>query len=238
MNYSDTTNLNGIIQEEERLTGLGYAGISGVTEKLKEFTSLNNIASHQIWHIIFTANGNWQFDDANQTDLPSSTCDIVSGTSKYPLPDDALTVKRIEIKDANEVWFTLQPITLEEISVKGEFLTDSGTPRFYTLINGTIELFPTPNYDSTAGFHPFFDRDCVEFATTDTDTAPGFASPYHSVIAVKGALAWIKVHFPTSGQIPLLQQDEIKLETDIKKFYGLRFKDKKPRVGRAYSSYR
>lgn len=238
MVYSDATNLVGIIQEEERLTGLGYAAITGNATNLKEFTSLNNIESHKIWHTIFTSNGNWQYDDSNKTDLPSGATSLVSGTATYALPTDALTIKRIEVKDANDEWSVLQPITLEEIGAKGEFLTTQGTPRFYRLVNSMIEVFPTPNYNSSGGIKPYFDRDCVEFATTDTTKTPGFASPYHSIIAYGGAMAWLKTHIPASPQLQWLAKDYEVLKMNIKEFYGKRFKDKKSRVGRIYSTYK
>jgi len=241
MQYSDTSGLSGIIQEEERLTGLGYTGISSSTNNLKEFTSLNNIESSKIWHLIFTSNGNWTYDDGNQSDLPFGATDLVSGTSKYALPEGALVVKRIEIKDANGTWFRLDPITLEEIGTKGNFLTDSGTSNYYTLTGNTIELFPAPNYNSTGGLKVFFERESVAFTTSDTTETPGFASPYHSIIAIGGALAWLKTKLNSQfavQQINILTQDYLKMEKAIKEYYGLRFKDKKPRVGRAYSTYR
>lgn len=238
MVYSDTTNLSGIIQEEERLTNLGYALISGVAQTLKEFTSLNNIACHKIWHTIFTSNGNWQYDDANKTDLPSGVANLVSGTATYAMPSDALTIKRIEIKDASGIWFKLMPITLEEIESKGEFMKDAGIPEYYRLVGSTIELFPTPNYASTGGLKVFFDRDSVDFATTDTTKTPGFASPYHELVPVKASLAWFTAKEPTSAVIPLLLQEEARLEKGLKEFYGMRFKDKKAVVGRAYSTYK
>lgn len=238
MQYSDTTNYTGIIQEEERLVGLGYAGISGVTANLKEFTSLNNIFNSEIWHLIFTSNGNWQYDDSNKTDLPSATTDLVSGTAKYALPTEALTVKRIEVKDQNGEWTRLTPMSLEEVGTIGEYLTDAGVPRFYRLIGNTVEVYPTPNYNSTGGFKPFFDRSNADFATTDTTKTPGFAAPYHRLLPIKTALAWLKVHTPQSAQIPLLLQDEAKCEKELKEFYGKRFKDKQPKVGRVYQSFK
>lgn len=238
MVYSDINNLNGIIQEEERLTGLGYALISGVTEKLKEFTSLNNIANNQIWHLIHEATGNWQYDDSNKTDLPSATTNIVSGTATYVIPDDALTINRIEIKDSAGTWFKLKPVTLEEIPTEGEFMTDSGVPRYYRAVDNVVTFYPSPNYDSTNGLKVFYDRGCVDFTTSDTTTKAGFASPYHSLLPIKASLMWLKASNPTSPKIPMLLQDEAKLEKALVEFYGKRFKDKKPRVGRIYSSFK
>lgn len=241
MVFSDTTNYTGIIQECERLTGLGYGAISGATAKLKEFTSLANIESNKIWHTIFTSNGNWQYDDSNKTDLPFGATDIVSGTSAYALPSEALTIKRIELKDSNGDWFRLSPITLEEVDTIGEFQTDAGTPKFYRLVNGTAVVYPTPNYNSTGGFKVSFDRASVDFATTDTTKTPGFASPYHSILPTGMTIAWLKTKINSQfavQQINILTQDYLKLEKNLKEFYGKRFKDKIPMVGRAYQSYK
>lgn len=238
MEYSNTTSLGGIIQEEERLTGLGYALISGVTEKLKEFTSLNNIANNQIWHLIHEATGNWQYDDSNKTDLPSATTNIVSGTATYVIPDDALTINRIEIKDSSDNWYRLKPITLEEIRTEGDFLTDIGIPRYYRAVDRVVTFYPSPDYASTNGLKVFYDRGCVDFTTSDTTTKAGFASPYHSLLPVKASLMWLKASNPTSPKIPMLVQDEAKLEKALVEFYGKRFKDKKPRVGRLNYSFK
>lgn len=238
MVYNDITNLNGIIQEEERLTGLGYGSISGDAEKLKEFTSLNNIGNKQIWHLIHESSGNWQYDDANNTDLPPATTNIVSGTATYVIPEDALTINRIEIKDSAGTWFKLKPITLEEIPTEGEFMTDSGTPRYYRALDNVITVYPSPNYDSTDGLKVFYDRGCVDFTTSDTTTKAGFASPYQFLLPIKVSLMWLKASNPTSPKIPMLVQDEARLEKALVEFYGKRFKDKKPRVGRLNYSFK
>jgi len=238
MKYSDTTNLNGIIQEEERLTGLGYAGISGSTNNLKEFTSLNNIESSKVWHTIHSATGNWQYDDSNQDDLPIATTNVNDSQNTYALPSESLTIQRIEIKDNAGNWYKLEPIELQQIQSEGEFYDVDGHPVYYRTIGKTIELYPASNYDSTNGLKVFYDRAEVSFVTTDTTGTPGFASPYHSIIAVGGALAWLKTKAPTSPKIPILINDYKLLEIQIKQFYSARFKDKKPRVGRAYSNYK
>jgi len=238
MKYSDTTSLSGIIQEEERLTGLGYAAISGNTTLLKEFTSLNNIEGNKVLHLIHSSTGNWIYDDSNHDDLPTATSDLVENTSVYAIPSDALTIKRIEVKDSAGNWYKLQPISLEQINSEGEFFSVSGRPIYFRLINDTLEVYPATNYNSSNGLRVFYDRAGVDFLTTDTTKTPGFASLYHTVIPIGASLAWLKVKIPNSPQIPLLEKDYQKLELNIKQFYGQRFKDKKSRVGRAYKSYK
>jgi hypothetical protein len=185
------------------------------------------------------ANGSWQYDDGNYTDLPSATADLVSGTRKYALPSDALTIQRIEAKDISGLWTILTPFTKENVRGQAldEFLKDDGPLMHYRLVNGVIELYPASNYASTDGLKVYFDRDSVDFDYDDTTATPGFASPYHEILPIKASIEWLKVKQPQSPTLPILMQDDLKLENSIREFYGRRFKDKKPRIGRARVSW-
>jgi len=240
MVFSDTTNLSGIIQNIEVMTDLGSTYISGDTTRLKEFTNLVNRVQHRVWHTIFASNGNWQYDDGNYTTMPSSTTDVVSGTAQYSLPTDALTVKRVEIKDNAGNWIVLAPITIEELGgvAVDEYMDTDGIPQSYRLVDNIIELFPATNYASTAGLKVYFDRDSVDFEYDATSTTPGFASPYHEMLPIGATIEYLKVKQPTSPTLPALMQDYLKLEQSIKQFYGKRFKDFKPRIGRLAQSYK
>jgi len=239
MVYSDTTNKSGILQLVEYKTDLGDAYITGDATRLKQFTSIANNENHKIWHTIFTSNGNWSYDDGNYTDLPQAASDLVSGTSKYALPPTALTVKGINCLDAAGNWYALSPITDKIINNEvDEFMKEDSQPMYYRLINGTAEVYPASNYNATGGIKVLFDRDSVDFATSDTTKTPGFASPYHEILPIGIAIEWLKIKQPQSPTLPILIQDYLKMELAIKKFYSMRFKDLKPRISRAYQSYR
>lgn len=239
MVFNDTTNKDGILQVYERKTDLGYATVTGDTTLLAEATSIANEKNHEVWHNIFMSTGNWQYDDNNNLDLPISTSNLVSGTDSYALPSDALTVQRVECKDENDQWYTLTPITKEEIgSGLDEFMDTDGQPKYYSLINGVVQIYPASNYASTNGLKIYFDRDSVDFATDDTTKTPGFASPYHEILPIMMAIEWYKVKQPASNTLAILVQDQLKLEKAIKEFYGKRFKNFKPKVGRVLRSYK
>lgn len=240
MKYSDTINLSGIIQLYEKLTDVGYAYISGDTERLKEATALANNKSSLIWHTIHNITGNWKYDDSNYDDLPFATTDLVLGQRRYALPSDALTVQRVEIKDESDDWYQLRPITKEQIKGEGidDFLDDNGRPMYYSLVNGIIELYAPTDYDQDDSLKVYYDRGSVEFETSDTTATPGFASPYHEILPIMMAIDWYNVKQPTSPTLPRLEQQYLILERNIKEFYGKRFKDYKPKIGRARVSYR
>ncbi len=239
MKYSDVANLSGIIQNIERLTDLGQGYISGDATRLKEMTSIINNVNHRVWHLIFMSTGNWQYDDGNNTDLPQATTDIVSGQAKYSLPETALTIQRVEAKDSSGLWALLTPITTNIIGQAiDEFMKTDGSLLYYRLLNNTIELFPAPNYNSTGGLKIYFDRDSVDFSSSDTTKTPGFASPYHEILPIYASIEWLKVKQPQSPTLGLLLQDAARLEKSIKEFYGRRFKSKLPRISRMTQSYK
>jgi len=240
MVYSSTTDKNGILQIVEFKTDLGDAYITGDATRLKQFTSFVNNENHKVWHTIFMSNGNWQYDDGNYTDLPQAVTDLVSGTALYAIPSTALTIQRVECKDASGQFYQLTPITteiLEGIAID-EFMDADSQPMYYRLINGSAEIFPASNYASTGGLKVYFDRDSVDFATSDTTKTPGFASPYHEILPLGVAIEWLKIKQPQSPTLPQLQADYLKMEDAIKKFYGKRFKDFKPKISRQYQSYK
>ena len=239
MVYNDTTNLSGILQNIEFATDLGTAYITGDTTRLKQFTALVNNENHKVWHTIFMSNGNWSYDDGNYTDLPQATTDLVSGTSKYAIPETALTVKGINCLDSAGNWYALMPITDKLIGNEvDEFMDADSQPMYYRMINGTAEIYPASNYNATNGIKVLFDRDSVDFATSDTTKKPGFASPYHEILPIGVSIEWLKIKQPQSPTLPQLQADYLKMEKAIKDFYGKRFKDFTPRIGRAYQSYK
>lgn len=231
MTYNDTTNLQGLVQYMEKLTSLGYGTISGDATLLKEFTTYANDVVSDIWAIIFSATGTWRWDDSNQSDLPQGVTNLVSGTYRYALPSTALTVERVEIKDANGNWIRLNPITKEKgVAALGELETQNGTPRGYFLTGDTIEILPVPNYSSTGGLKVFFTRDAVDFVYNDTTKTPGFASPFHTAVAIGSAIIWLQINQPNSLTLPNLIKNYDKQTTQLEEFYSERFKDNNPVV--------
>lgn len=206
---------------------------------LKQFTRHINTCSSKVWSWIFESYGGWIYDDGNETDLPQGATDLASGTSKYALPSEALTVNRIEVMDSAGNYVKLTPITQEMIaSGIDEFQSTDGTPQGYRLIGNTVELFPAPSYNSTGGLKVYFDREAVAFASTDTTKAPGFASPYHNALAVGASLEWMKIKQPDHATIVHLKEDWARYERDIRQFYTERWKDYKPRMKRAKVNWR
>lgn len=229
MQFSDTTNNQGLIQYAEKKTGLGFAEISGENDRLKEFTLYANNAMSRIWSAIFSVSETWQYDDANQTDLPQATTNLISGQSTYALPTAALTIKRLEIKDESGNFKLIHPISLKEIPhAVDEFYEDDAEPVYYRLVDRTIEIFPAANYNASAGIKIYFDRSSVSFDYTDTTQTPGFASEFHYLVGLWMSYEWKSINLPSESALD--KKDFLEGLEDLKLWVKRRLKAKQPRL--------
>lgn len=231
MQFSDTTDKLGIIQACERYCNLSDAGISGDATLLKEFTAHVNKTMRELWHSIFMAYGGWQYDDSNQTDLPSATTGLTADQATYALPSGALTVRGIEVLNESSTWTRIQPITEEKIrqyQAEGEFHDTSAQPLYYRLVGDTIKLFPAPNYTQASSLKVFYDRGSVAFADTDTTKTPGFAGEYHDAVPIGASLEYLRYKRPESAQRVLLDTEYLKYKQMIIDFYTKRFQQMFP----------
>jgi hypothetical protein len=231
--FSDTTNKNGIIQLVEFNAGLGDGGISGNSTLLKQVTALVNIASSEVWHLLFRSNQGWKYDDSNNTDLPQATQTLQAGVSKYSLPTGVMGVDRIEIMDNTGNYRRVTAITQDTLGNRGidEFYKTDGFPRYYRLIGSSIELFPAPataNVTTVAGLKVYFDRGSSTFVSTDTTKTPGFASEYHDLIPTKTSVKVLQILKPDSSSLISLKGDEARREGQVSEYEQLKFKDRKP----------
>ena len=151
LQFSNTTTKIGIIQSCEDRCSLGDTGISGNATLLKKFTGHINDANNNIWHTIFMSYGGWQYDDGNQTDLPSASDTLTADQVSYAMPSNAITIRGVEFKDESGIWTALRPLTEELIrsrSAMGDFYTTSGIPEYYQLVGDTVRVYPAANFNS------------------------------------------------------------------------------------------
>lgn len=235
-----TTEKNGILQACERQTRLGDATITGTASYLAEFTNYCNEVSRELWTIIFRVYGGWQYDDSNQTDLPSASAILTSGQTTYAIPDGSLTVRGIEVKDASGNWHALSPITEEQIrngfetgntsgqlssgtnGAIGAFLTTAGTPLYFQLVGNTAKIFPAANWTQASSFKVFYDRGSVSFLTTDITPGtkqPGFASEFHDLIPLGASCIWYESNSPEDLTYQSLRGRFERKKIELENFY-------------------
>lgn len=206
MQFSDTTNKNGIIQECEFWTGQNDGTISGSDTLLKQFANRVNRAYDYVLPLVFSAGDTLRFDDTNHTDFPIATFDIVNGQGAYNLTSDEDGNSILNIIDVQ----ILQSATatqyekLDRILINTDDARDvlaqnsnnTGVPCAFLENNGTIFFDLTPNYTATDGCKVFFERMPDYFAYSDTTQTPGIPALFHPLLALYASYDWLLVNKP------------------------------------------
>lgn len=233
MDFSDTTNKDGIIQTCELLLDLGDAGISGNSTLLKQFTNLiNNDAYDEVIAEILKNEGTWNWDDyaEGNSRLPTATQTMTADVGNYALPNGAsnsglgssdassfLRLIKVQVKDSAGYFQTVNPIdeSSAEQPLETVFAT-SGFPKFYDQIGTSIILYPSPASASvtlTNGLKITFQRDKVEFTTADTTKNPGFPAIYHMLLPLIASETW--AYIKNMKQAPFLTQKKLKFMANL-----------------------
>lgn len=203
---------------------------------------MNNTIS-EIWTWIFQSYGGWTYDDSNQTDLPESTTNLINGQATYALASNMLTVNRVEVTDSAANVVRLVPIPQEQVegvglANLGPLLNGGGSPQYYRLTDGIIQLFPTPSENVTDGLCVYFERDSVQFVSTDTTKSPGFASPFHRLASVGASIRWYKAKQPKSATLQELKDEFAKGEDEVRQYYTQRWRDYRPKMATPWHDWR
>jgi len=207
---------------------------------------INNAYERIVGKIITeTAGSNWSFGDSNFTAVPAGTADLVNSQQPYQLmgtgvaagtgiaPPGAaaqpvLTVFRVEIMDENGDYYQIKPIRIDEIEDgQTQFCETDGRPLYYELREDFIHLYPAPDngvsVTLTSGLKIFFQRTADVFTSAEVTTGtkcPGFASPWHDVLAYMAAY-----EYAITNELPninILRLETDKKEKELIKFYARR----------------
>lgn len=190
--------------------------------------NINNRLDEVVSYIM-QADGQWQFDDNNYTDLPVGTTDLVNGQDNYEIAaSNFLDILRVEMKQSNGTSLWLDPIDYNDLrgTAMTEFQKTNGIPQYYDKVGNSLVLYPTPNYNYTAGLKVYFKRNAKQFTVSDTTAEPGFARQFHRLLSIGASIDYC---IPNN-----LEKKMIKLKTEYQEmlaglmaFYAMRSKDKK-----------
>lgn len=241
MQFNDTTNDSGLIQEAEFLTNLGTTGISGNAQRLQDFTRLINSRYQQVVVMILKAQNSWDYDDINHTDFPILTTSLVDAQQDYSLPasEKILKLKRVEITYDGTNWYKAEPLDIGTIgeatgttSISANF---SKLSPFYDIQYNSIFLYPIPDAAVANGLKLWVTREVDEFVNTDTTQEPGIDEPFHRMLAIGAAMDWaIAKGLGVKNDLMALYQD---YERRLGDYYGAKQTDKDMRFSPGYINY-
>ena len=208
MQFYDGTNKNGLCQKVDRLcdsTDTSYPRL--------DKTSEINQSYEKVVSWIINADGTWQFDDSNKTDLPRATFNLTEGQEPYTFASDYLQIEHMDVrKSATDPWIRLIPLDRQELgdlTTEEYFGVDSsgnpskGIPTHFDMItDDSFRLYPAPaaaDMTLASGARVTFKRSPTAFtatsATTDDSTVPGFVASFHEILAYMASIPYcIKYH--------------------------------------------
>lgn len=192
------------------------------TYHINDITRHVNAALEEIIGMILNADGNWEWDDTNQTDLPEGLGTLVAAQQDYTFSSEYLGIKQVKVLDNDGDWSIVKPLdqfrdNFDGIAIE-EYFTATGFPEYYDIIGDTIRLYPAPSATDVtlaSGLKVHFQRTADLFTTSDTTQEPGIPSPYHILLCYMAALpycinrnkdvvAWLEKQI-TEGKAALLK---------------------------------
>jgi len=191
---------------------------------------------------IINADGTWQFDDTNYTDLPEGTGNLVSGQISYSFASEYLDILEIMILTTGGIYQRITPFDADEVGMSFEeyfniifdgltYSAPTGFPYYYDKVGDTIRLSHSPtsaNTTLTKGIKVRFKRTASIFTSAEVTTGtkvPGIASPFHQLLAYMSALPYAISYKP--NRVPLFEKKIDEMTKDMIKYYSKREKDKR-----------
>jgi len=203
--FSDTTNYDGLIQFVERTLGFPRGYISGNTDRLKEWTAELNLALDKVMSAIFSADGRYQFDDGNHTTYPILTGNLVDGQRDYSFTEDAdanlvLKILRVFVRTSTTTpYYEIFPVDVQSdrediITNLADGMNTKGRPDRYDLTATGIFLDPIPSANVTAGLKVYVSREGSYFTTADTTKKPGYYGLYHEYLILDACYRYARAN--------------------------------------------
>jgi len=219
--YNTTNQENSLVHE---CWNLCDADITSMP--LATVTRRFNLGLEELVGEIINADGTWQFDDTNNTNLPIGTQTLIASQSAYSFNDKFLQIERVKIKDVNGDWQILHPIDeldLGDIAIE-EYFTATGLPTHYDKVgDDTIKLYPAPTAATctlVSGLKIHFKRTAHLFAVDDTDATPGLPSTHHKILCYMAAIPYCMSY--KQNRVALYEKKVDEMKKTLHKFYDHR----------------
>jgi len=208
MNFSDTSNDTGVVQDIHFL-----CESDATSYPLKDIARNVNRWVYRAVILRIKHNKDWKYDDTNHTTLPTSTAPLVDAQQDYSLPDNLITLERIEVMDSNGDYQLLKKINKVDIqSAIDEYCETDGMPVKYYIEGNSIQLFPAPataDVTITKGLKLHYSRDIDAIAYDDTTQELAIPEPFHRIGTYGASYDYLIVNGPEERASSVRQELEL-----------------------------
>lgn len=184
---------------------------------------------------IINADGTWEYDDTNYTDLPVGTGTLVEAQESYSFSSEYLQIQAIKVKDVNGNWQIVENIDQFSDNLGGvaieEYFATTGLPQFYDILGDTIRLYPAPTSTAVtlaSGLKVHFKRTADLFTSAQVTTGtkePGLPSPYHVLLSYFAAIPYCVLY--KRDRVAWLEKKWDEGIREVIKHYSHREKDRR-----------
>ena len=184
---------------------------------------------------IINADGTWEYDDTNYTDLPVGTGTLVEAQESYSFSSEYLQVQAIKVKDVSGNWIIVENIDQFSDNLGGiaieEYFSATGLPQYYDILGDTVRLYPAPTSTAvtlSAGLKVHFKRTADLFTSAQVTTGtkePGLPSPYHVLLAYFAAIPYCALY--KKDRVACLEKKWDEGVREVIKHYSHREKDRR-----------
>lgn len=204
MQFSDTTNKNGVLQRIEDYTELGDGVITSDTTLAKKITANVNEALYELTTDIMLLQDSFDWDDPYKSDYPVATTSLVADQRDYQFDNlSFLRLKRVDISYDGVNYYRATPFDstafFEEKGLGNDTVTDtyfSKTEPMYDPKSFGFWLYPVASatdVSNGAKARIEFSRAFDEFTYDDTTKEPPIDRNFHDLIAIGASLKWPKL---------------------------------------------
>lgn len=197
---------------------------------------------------IINADGHWQYDDTNYTDLPVGTGSLTSGQSSYSFSSEYLDILEVMILTTGGIYQRITPFDPSEMNQSWDEWVGSATgtppngfPQYYDKLGDSLRFDRSPtatHVTLTNGLKVRFKRTADLFTSAQVTTGtkvPGIASPYHQLIAYMAALPYCMSY--KKDRVALYEKKVDEMTKDMIDFYARREKDDRPVMTTEFLAY-
>ena len=208
MQYSNTTDKNGILQRCEDYAGFADGGITGDTTTKKKFTSLVNETVYDLLVERLRSQDDVDFDDPNFTDYAIGTFALTTNRDYvFSSSLNFLKLSRLDVTYDGTNWAQATPTDSSRFESLGNSTLEdqnfSPSQPYYVAQNNGFWLYPKATQaqvDAGAMARIEFIRNFDEFTTSDTTQEPPIDRPFHDLVPLGASMKYLLMKNSDKGK--------------------------------------
>lgn len=187
---------------------------------------LLNFALDDYTYIAITSDGNWQWDDSSNTDIPRATATLAANQVKLELPVTFLAIQQVTITDSTGNINVIEPYDQAKRQQAVPRTQDTGQPNRYDYMGGYMYFDAYADQDYTVTVH--YSRPAIHLEADNDSQVVGIPT-IHTEYLVFHAAHRLGIRNADNSLVQF-RNEMVEMERKIRDFYGKRDEDTPKRI--------